>query len=58
MIEEHLSDIIKVQETHSQTEANDLLRQGWKLLNIYTTTFSYEPNDQATIYVLGKTDDR
>lgn len=58
MIVEDLSDIIKVQETHSQNEANDMLSQGWKLLNIYTSNFSSGINDQLNIYVLGKPVDR
>ncbi len=54
MINEDLLGISKVQETHSQTEANELLESGWKLLNIYTGTFSLEFDDRINIYVLGK----
>jgi hypothetical protein len=54
MLNEELLNISKVQETHSQTEANDLLDNGWKLLNIYTGSFSLEFNDHINIYVLGK----
>lgn len=54
MINEELLSISKVQETHSQTEANELLESGWRLLNIYTGTFSVEFDDQMNIYVLGK----
>jgi hypothetical protein len=54
MINEELLNISKVQETHSQTEANELLESGWRLLNIYTGTFSVEFDDQMNIYVLGK----
>jgi hypothetical protein len=54
MINEELLNISKVQETHSQTEANELLESGWKLINIYTGSFSVEFNDQMNIYVLGK----
>lgn len=58
MINKNLLDIVKVQETHSQNEANDLLVQGWKLLNVYTGSFSYEANDQINMYVLGKPNDK
>jgi hypothetical protein len=54
MIIEDLINIGKVQETHSQTEANELLESGWKLLNIYTGSFSLEFDDHINIYVLGK----
>jgi hypothetical protein len=54
MINEELLSISKVQETHSQTEANELLESGWRLLNIYTGTFSVEFDDHMNIYVLGK----
>lgn len=54
MINEELLNISKVQETHSQTEANELLENGWRLLNIYTGSFFTELNDQMNIYVLGK----
>lgn len=54
MINEELLGISRVQETHSQTEANDLLANGWKLLNIYTGSFSMEFTDQINIYVLGR----
>jgi hypothetical protein len=54
MINEELFSISKVQETHSQTEANELLESGWRLLNIYTGTFSVEFDDQMNIYVLGR----
>jgi hypothetical protein len=54
MINEDLSSITRVQETHSQTEANELLSDGWKLLNIYTGSFSVEFDDHMNIYVLGK----
>ena len=57
MIIEDLSAIVKVHETHSQNEANDLLNQDWKLLNVYTTNFSFGVNDQLNIYVLGSLDD-
>lgn len=58
MINENLLDIVKVQETHSQNEVNDLLSQGWKLLNVYTGSFSYDASDQINMYVLGKPNDR
>lgn len=54
MLIEDLLNITRVQETHSQTEANELLENGWKLINIYTGSFSSEYNDQMNIYVLGK----
>lgn len=54
MITEQLLNINKVVETHSQSEANELLQNGWRLLNIYTMTFSVDYMDQANIYVLGK----
>jgi hypothetical protein len=54
MINEELLNISKVQETHSQTEANELLDSGWRLLNIYTGSFSVEFDDHMNIYVLGK----
>jgi hypothetical protein len=54
MITDELMNISKVQETHSQTEANDMLENGWKLLNIYTGSFSVEFDDHMNIYVLGK----
>lgn len=54
MHNENLYNISKVQETHSQTEANELLQNGWKLLNIYTGSFSLEFDDHINIYVLGK----
>lgn len=57
MINEELLNISKVQETHSQTEANELLESGWRLLNIYTGTFSLEFDDRMNIYVLGKPDE-
>jgi hypothetical protein len=57
MINEELLSISKVQETHSQTEANEMLESGWKLLNIYTGTFSVEFDDHINIYVLGKPDE-
>lgn len=58
MTYQDLSDIVKIQETHSQTEANELLSEGWVLLNIYTTIFSLGINDQMNIYVLGKLNGR
>lgn len=58
MINEDLLDIVKVQETHSQNEVNNLLNQGWKLLNVYTGSFSYDASDQINMYVLGKPNDR
>jgi hypothetical protein len=58
MSRDELLEVIKVQETHSQSEANTLLSQGWKLINVYTALFSSEVNDQANIYVLGKFNDR
>lgn len=54
MFNEELLSISKVVETHSQTEANELLESGWKLLNVYTGNFSVEFNDLMNIYVLGK----
>jgi hypothetical protein len=54
MFNEELLGISKVVETHSQTEANELLENGWKLLNVYTGNFSVEYNDLMNIYVLGK----
>lgn len=57
MISEDLYNITKVQETHSQTEANELLAQGWRLINVYTGSFSVEFDDHMNIYVLGKPDD-
>ena len=57
MINDELLNITKVQETHSEKEANELLENGWVLLNIYTGTFSMEFDDQMNIYVLGKSED-
>lgn len=57
MIIDELINISKVQETHSQSEANELLESGWKLLNIYTGSFSVEFDDHINIYVLGKPED-
>jgi hypothetical protein len=54
MINEDLINISKVQETHSQTEANELLENGWRLINVYTGNFSVEFDDHINIYVLGK----
>lgn len=58
MVHEEFLGINKVVETHSSSEANELLENGWRLLNIYTTTFSVDVVDQANIYVLGKSDER
>jgi hypothetical protein len=58
MISDELLNITKVQETHSEKEANELLESGWRLLNIYTVTFSVELEDQMNIYVLGKSEER
>ncbi|MCT8978512.1 hypothetical protein N4T77_18140 [Clostridium sp. CX1] len=58
MINEELLNVVKVQETYSKNEANDFLSKGWKLINVYTSTFSFEPSDQVNVYVLGKPDDR
>lgn len=52
-----LSDITKVIETPSSNEVNEFLSQGWKLINTYTTSLSYESSDQTLIYVLGKEED-
>lgn len=57
LLTEELLNITRVVETHSQSEANEFLQNGWKLLNLYTMSFSVEYMDQATIYVLGKSDD-
>jgi hypothetical protein len=57
MLTEELLNINKVVETHSQAEANEFLQNGWKLLNIYTMSFSIEYMDQANIYVLGKSEE-
>lgn len=52
-----LSNISKVVETHSSDEANELLGKGWRLINVYTGTFSYDASDQLNIYVLGRPDE-
>lgn len=57
MINEELLNISRVQETHSQSEANELLENGWKLLNVYTGSFSSEYDDHMNIYVLGRTEE-
>ncbi len=57
MLQESLLNISRVQETHSESEANELLEKGWKLINIYTGSFSVEYDDHVNIYVLGKPDE-
>ncbi|ERI94583.1 hypothetical protein HMPREF1982_00890 [Clostridiales bacterium oral taxon 876 str. F0540] len=57
MLQESLLSITRVQETHSQNEANELLEKGWKLINIYTGSFSVDYDDHVNIYVLGKPDE-
>lgn len=52
-----LSNISKVVETHSTEEVNELLGKGWKLINVYTGSFSYDVSDQLNIYVLGRPDE-
>jgi hypothetical protein len=52
-----LSNISKVVETHSPDEVNELLGKGWRLINVYTGSFSYDVSDQLNIYVLGRPDE-
>jgi hypothetical protein len=57
MITDQIMNINRILETHSHHEANKYLQEGWRLLNIYTITPSYEVNDQLNMYVLGKSED-
>lgn len=51
-----LHNIIEVQELDNVTLANQQLEKGWKLLEIYTTTYDPEAfyKHQHAVYVLGR----
>lgn len=51
-----LSDITRVHETSRQSEVNEFLSLGWRILSVYTTAYDVIPpgcNHQTVHYVLG-----
>ncbi|MDP4087814.1 MAG: hypothetical protein Q8930_00935 [Bacillota bacterium] len=49
-----LTSIIQIVETSNISEVNNFLDEGWRLIDTYSTMFSFETDDKVEMYILGK----
>ncbi len=47
------SNLKEIKEVYNQSDVNNLLKTGWKLLNIYNAPDPYVPRAQCVTYVMG-----